>query len=131
MSILSSYSASSAKGSAVPGRGGFLASRRVHIHCQDRLTSVSRLEKRIQIGEIQAGVAVEDPKIGTGIMVRHTKAPCSGVRSGSRAPSRSRCARMPSHCCQPRSDLNDARISETKSSVCSHAAKWVPLGNLL
>ena len=40
--------------------------------------------------------------------------------------------RYPS-CCQAglRSDLNVARISETKIAVCSQAAKWVPLGNLL
>jgi len=30
-----------------------------------------------------------------------------------------------------RSALNVARISETKIGVCSQAAKWVPLGNLL
>src|SRR5215470_10507321 len=31
-------------------------------------------------------------------MVRHTTASCSGLRSGSRAPSRLRCARMMSLC---------------------------------
>ena len=30
-----------------------------------------------------------------------------------------------------RSDLNDARISSTKSCGCSHAAKWPPLSSLL
>ncbi|MBN8991151.1 MAG: TetR family transcriptional regulator [Rhizobiales bacterium] len=30
-----------------------------------------------------------------------------------------------------RSDLNAARISETKNAGCSHAAKWPPLGSLL
>ena len=30
-----------------------------------------------------------------------------------------------------RSDLKLARISSTNNSGCSHAAKWVPRGNLL
>jgi hypothetical protein len=30
-----------------------------------------------------------------------------------------------------RSDLNAARISETKNAGCSHAAKWPPLESLL
>ena len=30
-----------------------------------------------------------------------------------------------------RSDLNDARRSDTRSSGCSHAAKWPPLSCLL
>lgn len=47
------------------------AGGRVYVHDQDRLASVPWLGKGIQIGEIQAGVPMGKPKIGTGVMVRH------------------------------------------------------------
>src|SRR5215467_4260074 len=46
---------------------------------------------------------------------------------------RALCARLEDRRFQPglRSDLNEARISETKDAGCSQAAKWPPLGRLL
>src|SRR6266478_7792775 len=66
-----------------PGREGVAcggprrvhAGGRVYVHDQDRLASVPWLGKGIQIGEIQAGVPMRKPKIGTGVMVRHRSSP--------------------------------------------------------
>src|SRR5262245_58793446 len=48
-------------------------------------------------------------------------------------PPRAPGARLDGRGFQPdlRSDLNEARISETKNSGCSHAAKCPPFGSLL
>src|SRR4029077_5995629 len=54
------------------GPGRVCADRRMHVHDQDRLASVSRLRKGIQIGKVQTRVPMGKPEIGTGIVVRHT-----------------------------------------------------------
>ena len=52
-----------------PGRVG--ADGRMRVHNQDRLAGIPRLGEGIEIGEVEAGVPVGEPKVGTGIMVRH------------------------------------------------------------
>src|SRR4029077_12236966 len=45
------------------------AGRRVDVHDQNRLASIARLRKGIQISEVQTRVRAGEPKVGTGIMV--------------------------------------------------------------
>jgi hypothetical protein len=62
VSILSSYTASGAKGSVVVGPGGFTPT-------EDRLASATRLGEGIQISEVQPGVPMGKPIVGSGVMV--------------------------------------------------------------
>src|SRR5260370_42677581 len=48
-----------------------ITSGRVHVYDQDRPASVFRLGEGIQIGEVQPGVPMGEPPVGTGVMVRH------------------------------------------------------------
>src|ERR1700722_3383156 len=45
--------------------------RRVYVHDQDQLARIPWLGEGIKIGEVLASVPVREPKIGTGVMVRH------------------------------------------------------------
>ena len=47
------------------------AGGRMHVHNQNRFASIPRLRESIQIGEVQAGIAVGESKVGAGIMVGH------------------------------------------------------------
>ena len=47
------------------------AGGRMHVHNQDRLAGIPRLRESIQIGEVQAGIPVGEPKVGAGVMVGH------------------------------------------------------------
>ena len=60
VSILSSYNASGAKGSARGGPRRVHDGGRMHVHDQDRLARVPRLGEGIQIGEVQARVSVRE-----------------------------------------------------------------------
>jgi hypothetical protein len=45
--------------------------RRVGVHDQNRLACIARLGKDIQISEVQTRVRAREPKVGTGVMMRH------------------------------------------------------------
>src|SRR5262249_7112008 len=56
-----------------PGRSGSRrchASRRMHVHNEDRPATVPRLGKHIQV-KVQAGISVGKPEVGAGIVMRH------------------------------------------------------------
>jgi hypothetical protein len=59
------------KGLGSGGPLGVFADGRVNIHNQDRLACVSRLGKGIQIGEVQTGISIGEPRVRKREVVRH------------------------------------------------------------
>ena len=43
----------------------------MHVHNQDRLAGIPRLGESVEIGEVQAGVPMGEPKVGAGVMMGH------------------------------------------------------------
>ena len=70
------------------GIAGFKTKRRMHIHDQDRLAIVARFAERVEVGQVEARIAVRKPERRPGIVVRHRASlPCGAQRQAT-GPSR-------------------------------------------